>query len=47
MEYVSIPKDLIAKHRYVILVADVIFINGTFFSDNYEQGGNLITVEHT
>ena len=28
MEYVDIPKDLFVLHKYVTLVADIMFVNG-------------------
>jgi hypothetical protein len=46
VEYVQIPPDFVQLHKYVTLVADVMFVNGLSFLVNSSQGLSLVTIEH-
>jgi hypothetical protein len=47
VEYVQIPWDLFVQlHKYVMLVADVMFMNGLQFFVTSLQGLSFVTVEH-
>jgi hypothetical protein len=48
VEYVQIPWDFVQlhKHKYVMLVADVMFVNGLSFLVTSLQGLSLVTIEH-
>jgi hypothetical protein len=41
-----IPKDFIQLHKYVPLVADVMFVNGLPFLVTSSRGISLVTIEH-
>ncbi len=46
IEYVQIPWDFVELHKYVTLVADVMFINGLPFLVTSLQGISLVTIEY-
>ncbi len=46
VKYVQIPRDFVQLHKYVMLVADVMFVNGLPFLVTYSQGLSLVTIEH-
>jgi hypothetical protein len=45
VDYVKIPHDFIKMHKYVTLVADVLFINSLPFLVTSSRGINLITIK--
>ena len=45
-EYVDIPREILDIHRYVTLVADVMFVNKVPFLVSASRNLNLITIEH-
>jgi hypothetical protein len=46
VEYVQIPWDFVQLQKYVMLVADVMFVNGLPFLVTSLQGLSLVTIEH-
>ncbi len=46
VEYVQIPWDFVKLHKYVTLVADVMFVNGLPFLVTASRGLSLVTIEH-
>ncbi len=46
VEYVQIPWDCVQLHKYITLVADVMFVNGLPFLVTFLQGLSLVTIEH-
>jgi hypothetical protein len=46
IEYVQIPWDFGELHKYVSLVADVIFVNGLPFLVTSSRGISLVTIEY-
>ncbi len=46
VEYVQIPWDFVQLHKYVTLVADVMFVNGLPFLVTSLRGLSLVTIEH-
>ena len=44
--YVAIPRDFLALHKYVNLVADVMFVNNTTFLTTMSPVIKFMTVEH-
>ena len=42
----QIPRDFVQLHKYVTLVADVMFVNGLPFLVTSSQGLSLVTIEH-
>ncbi len=46
VEYVQIPRDFVQLHKYITLVADVMFVNGLPFLVTSSQGFSLVTIEH-
>ncbi len=47
VEYVQIPRDFVQLHKYVTLVADVMFVNGLPFLVTSLRGLSLVTIEHS
>ncbi len=45
VDYVKIPRDLVKMHKYVTLVADVMFVNGLPFLVTSLRGISLVTIE--
>jgi hypothetical protein len=45
VDYVKIPWDLVEMHKYVTIVADVMFVNGLPFLETSLRGISLITIE--
>jgi hypothetical protein len=43
--YVKIPRDFVEMHKYVTIVAEVIFVNGLSFLVISSRGISLITIE--
>jgi hypothetical protein len=43
---VQIPRDFVQLHKYLTLVADVMFVNGLSFLVTSLQGLSLVTIEH-
>ncbi len=46
VEYVQIPWEFVQLHKYVMLVADVMFGNGLPFLVTSSRGLSLVTIEH-
>jgi hypothetical protein len=46
VEYLQIPWDFVQLHKYVTLVADVMFVNGLPFLVTSSRGLSLLTIEH-
>ncbi len=46
VKYARIPKDFIQLHKYVTLVADVMFVNGLSFLVTSLRGISLVTIKH-
>jgi hypothetical protein len=46
IEYVQIPWDVVELHMYVMLVVDVMFVNGLPFLVTSSQGISLVTIEY-
>jgi hypothetical protein len=46
VKYVQIPWDFVQLHKYVTLVADVMFVNGLPSLVTSSQGLSLVTIEH-
>jgi hypothetical protein len=46
VEYVQIRWDFVQLHKYVTLVADVMFVNGLPFLVTSSRGLSLVTIEH-
>jgi hypothetical protein len=46
VDYVEIPQDIIKTHKYVTLVADVMFVNGLPFLVTLSRGISLVTIEY-
>ncbi len=46
IEYVQIPWDFVELHKYVMLVADVMFVNGLPFLITSLQDISLVTIEY-
>jgi hypothetical protein len=45
VDYVKIPWDFVEMHKYVTIVADVMFVNGLPFLSTSSRGISLITIE--
>jgi hypothetical protein len=45
VEYVNVPRDLIDMHKYISIVANVMFVNGLPFMVTSSRGISLITIE--
>jgi hypothetical protein len=46
VKYVKIPWNFVQLHKYVTLVADVMFVNGLPFLVTSSRGLSLVTIEH-
>ena len=46
LDYVAVSKDFIKLHKFVTLVADVVFVNGAPFLIIMASGIQFLTVEH-
>jgi hypothetical protein len=46
VEYVQIPWDFVQLHKYVMLVADVMFVNGLPFLVTSSRGLSLVMIKH-
>jgi hypothetical protein len=46
VDYVEIPRDLVDMHKYVTLVADVMFVNGLPVLVTSSRGISLVTIEY-
>jgi len=46
VEYVKIPWDFVELHKYVMLVADIMFVNGLPFLVTSSRGISLVTIEY-
>jgi hypothetical protein len=46
VEIVQIPWDFVQLHKYVLLVADVMFVNGLLFLVTSSRGLTLVTIEY-
>jgi len=46
VNYLEIPQDLVDMHKYVTLVADVMFVNGLPFLVTSSRGISLVTIEY-
>ncbi len=45
VDYVKIPQDFVKIHKYVTLVADIIFVNGMLFLATSLRGIRLVKIE--
>jgi len=45
-KYVQIPRVCVQLHKYIMLVADVMFVNGLPFLVTSSRGSSLVTIEH-
>ena len=45
-EYIGIPRDFYELHKFVILTADVMFVNGIAFLTTLSRDIRLFTCEH-
>jgi hypothetical protein len=45
VDYVKIPGDFVEMHKYVTIVAEVMFVNGLLFLVTSSRGISLITIE--
>ena len=45
VEYVNVPRDLVDMHKYISIVADVMFVNGLPFMVTSLRGISLINIE--
>jgi hypothetical protein len=46
IEYVQIPWDFVELHKYMTLVADVMFVNGLPFMVTSSRGISLVTIKY-
>ena len=46
-EYVAVPKELVSRHKFISIVADVFFVDGIAFLITVEIKLKFVTVEHT
>ncbi len=46
VDYLEIPRDIIDMHKYVTLVADVMFVNGLPFLVSSSRKISLVTIEY-
>jgi hypothetical protein len=46
VEIVQIPQDFVQLHKYVTLVADIMFVNGLPFLVTSSSGLSLVTIEY-
>jgi len=46
VDYVEILRDLVDMHKYLTLVADVMFVNGLLFLVTLSRGISLVTIEY-
>ena len=46
MDYVAVTNDFIKLHKFVTLVADVMFVNGATFLINVSHGIKFVMVKH-
>jgi hypothetical protein len=46
VEIVQIPQDFVQLHKYVTLVADVMFVNGLPFLVNSSRGSSLVSIKY-
>ena len=46
MDYVAVPKYLLKSHKFVNLVADVMFVNSTPFLITMSRGIKFVMVEY-
>ena len=46
-EYVKVPKELVSRHKFISIAADVFFVDGVAFLLTVAIKLNFVTVEHT
>ena len=46
-EYFAVPKELVSRHKFVSIAADVFFVNGIAFLLTVAIKLKFVTVEHT
>ena len=46
IEYIQIPQNFVELHKYVTLVADVMFVTGLPFLVTSSQGISVVTIEY-
>ena len=46
-EYVAVPKELVSRHKFISIAADVFFVYGISFLLTVEIKLKFLTVEHT
>ena len=45
-DYIAVPKDYIKLHKFITIVADVIFVNNTQSLTTMSRGIKFMRVEH-
>ena len=46
-EYVTVPKELVSRHKFISLTADIFFVDGIAFLLTVAIKLKFVTVEHT
>ena len=46
-EYVTVPKELVSRHKFFSMAADLFFVNGIAFLLTVAIKLKFVTVEHT
>ena len=46
-EYAAVPKELVSRHKFISMAADVFFVNGIAFLLTVILKPKFVTVEHT
>ena len=46
-EYVTVPKELVSRHKFIAMADDVFFVDGIAFLLIAEIKNKFVTVEHT
>ena len=46
-KYVAVPKELVSRHKFISMAADVFFFNGIAFLLTVARKLKLVTVENT
>ena len=45
-EFTKIPREFYLQHKFITLMADVMFVNGIAFLISFSRNIKLLTVEH-
>ena len=46
-EYVAVPKELVSRHKFISMAADMLFVDGIAFVLTVARKLKFVTVEHT